>query len=579
MNIFQDHLLWRTYTRLKNLLEPSELALWKKSVGFGIGSVFLDAISLIMVLPVINILTSGQPISLHRFWGPVYHYLGFKEQPHFLLLLLSIVMLFFIIKTIIGIRITARQARVAHIIAGKTGQRHLRAYFNMPYMDHVQQETAQIITRILFIPSHMAAGLLIPMSLFISELVILVVIVMGTMLFKPLLFVLIAITLIPLMWSVYRWLRRKIHSLGEIRQEQSVESHTTLSQIFSLWQEIHLFDKFSFFEKKFLNRFGKVNHLDAELAKYISIPSRLVEITALGGITLILLFSMTLGVGDYQLTYLMSLYTVAAFRLIPSINRITQAMLKIRNYQYVLNDMEDIIRFSKQIKVPSPELSFENKFYLQIERHQFPDAEIPVIRQFNITLIKGKFTGLKGPSGSGKSTLVNMLCGFVIPDEGICKADSTLLGLDSLYQLQHQTGLVRQDTVLISGSLEENIALGEISDAVSRDRVSELVKGLGLEGMDSEGDFLGDRQVGERGNRISGGQKQRIGIARALYRLPQILILDESTNSLDKTTEKKVLDFIQQYAKLHQMAVLVISHHEQALLYCHEIFNLENHQS
>lgn len=574
--MLNNNLIGSTLSRIKKILTRDEFRLWYSWSVYGIFSVLLDALALVLILPVINILTSNQNIVLHRFWGPLYTFSGAPHVNQFLLYILIIVLTFYVIKTWIGIFITARQAKASHTIAGNLSQRVFMKHFKQDFLQIRKKEISQTITNIQFLPSHFATGLLIPASILISELVLMIVIVTGTLLLKPLLFLLLSLTLIPMMWLVYRWLRRKMNSIGESRNTFSIEAHQALTETFSMWEEITLFRKIKSFENKYIKNYHGVNANDAQLVKYTSIPFRLVEITALAGITLILLFSMTFGVGDYQLTYLMSLYTVAAFRLIPSINRITQSMLKLKNYQYALKTMEEWGGAETDKEVNMDRIEFDS-IKIQSLQFKYESSDIPALKLKEMELKRGQMIGVKGASGSGKTTLIHILCGFIKPQQGRVWVNDKETDFDFFQKLQTQIGLVRQETVLINGGMEANICLNEEGVEIDAERLNTLIQNLSLEGVKPGSDFLGDRQVGERGQQISGGQRQRIGIGRALYHHPGLLILDESTNALDKETEKKVMHLIQEMAKKENMAVLIISHHQEVLKHCDHIYELESY--
>ena len=124
-------------------------------------------------------------------------------------------------------------------------------------------------------------------------------------------------------------------------------------------------------------------------------------------------------------------------------------------------------------------------------------------------------------------------------------------------------------------SIGENIAYGFSQDEIDKKKIIKILKLLNL-----QGDFINtlsfgiDTKIGEFGAKLSGGQRQRLGIARALYKNPQILILDEATNSLDKDNEENILKILNE--NFEDLTIIIVAHNNSALKYSNRIFNIQN---
>lgn len=162
----------------------------------------------------------------------------------------------------------------------------------------------------------------------------------------------------------------------------------------------------------------------------------------------------------------------------------------------------------------------------------------PVLRNVSIDAQPGQTIALLGATGSGKTTIINLLPRFYDPTQGKITIDGHELREVTLESLRAQIGIVLQETTLFSGTIRDNIAFGK-PDA-SMEEVIEAAKAAAAHDFISEFPQGYDTPVGERGSTLSGGQKQRVAIARALLLNPHILILDDSTSSVDLATEAKI---------------------------------------
>ena len=175
-------------------------------------------------------------------------------------------------------------------------------------------------------------------------------------------------------------------------------------------------------------------------------------------------------------------------------------------------------------------------------------------------------------SGSGKSTLVNLILGFLKPKKGEIFIDKKELHLN-LSSWQNSIGYVSQSINLIDGTILKNVAFGVDEKNIDYDHVKKCLIQVELgEFIDNSEKGL-DTEVGDKGIKISGGQAQRIVIARALYRNPTLLILDEATNSLDQKTEKSIINTLNKLKKT--ITVIVVTHKKENMDACDSIINLE----
>jgi ATP-binding cassette, subfamily B, bacterial PglK len=237
-----------------------------------------------------------------------------------------------------------------------------------------------------------------------------------------------------------------------------------------------------------------------------------------------------------------SIYAFVALRSLPGISRIATSINQVKFGHRTIKHIIDAGIFTRDNVHDKANhyQGIKNLDRLQISGLGFSYSQsVDVFKDVNVVIPAGSRVGLIGESGSGKSTLVNILAGLQAPSEGkvIYHAGNSEC---SPREFLLKIGYVPQDVYVINASLAENIAIGVPLSSIDFDYISLLCSRLLLDKI-LDGKSPSDVLLNARSTDISGGQRARIGLARALYRKPEVLILDEITSSLDSDTSKIVL--------------------------------------
>ena len=197
-----------------------------------------------------------------------------------------------------------------------------------------------------------------------------------------------------------------------------------------------------------------------------------------------------------------------------------------------------------------------------------------VLKEIDLEIPKGSRIGFIGTTGSGKSTLLDIVMGLLEPTKGAVEVDGTPVTSSNRRSWQKHIAHVPQSIFLSDATIEENIALGVPKRKIDKERVWQAARQAQISNIIESWPKQYETVVGERGVRLSGGQRQRIGIARALYKLADVIIFDEATSALDNKTEAAVMQAIEE---LHEeLTVLIIAHRLTTLRNCDMIVELEN---
>ena len=378
---------------------------------------------------------------------------------------------------------------------------------------------------------------------------------------------------------IFSFSKKKLAKLGKLRNEFSQKQLLNIQQGIGGIKEIKLLSKELFFLKRFINSTDVLVEANIKNAMISGVPRLLIEFFAVCSVGLIIFVFLSLGKSIAEILPVLGLFLVAAYKMVPSFNKILLMMNRIKFSTDMVNRIVNLsaefkneeVDFDKNAIVEK--MNFKRQLELNDINFRYPTREEQILSDINLLIDKNSFIGISGESGSGKSTLIDIIMGITKPDNGEIKVDGKSIN-DSISKWQKNIGYVSQNIFIIPGTIKHNIAFGVDEDKIDEQLVHEVVKKTSLKFFIDSLELGIDTHVGEGGGLISGGQKQRIGIARALYNKPELLVFDEATSSLDLETEKKILNEI--YALKKEFTLIFISHRESSIKYCDRKYLIKN---
>ena len=406
----------------------------------------------------------------------------------------------------------------------------------------------------------------------ISESLIFIFIFGLIIYIEPLVTIIVTIILLSFIILFYLFTSRKLYNFGEKQLNLSQKTIQVLNESFQGIRDIKLKSSEIFFYqycKKYLSELIKVINYRQAIVDVPKIFFELLVVVIFLGAFIIFLNNEN---SITNIIPIIGLYTFAVFKLMPIVTKLLNIFQTIKSIQpsikIIQKEFEEIENLEKSQSYQNKKnILFENN--IKFENVSFSyDQKRNILENFSYVIKKNSIIGLTGRSGSGKSTLIDILTGLQIPNKGKIKIDNIFLE-ENIYNWQKKIGYVSQNVFLFDKSVRENIAFGKENDEIDDKKIWNILRKTAL--LDVIADL--NVKVGEKGIKFSGGQVQRIGIARELYRNPELLILDEATNSLDKRTENLILESIKDLKK--STTIIIISHKESTLKVCDEIINLE----
>lgn len=411
-------------------------------------------------------------------------------------------------------------------------------------------------------------SLLSPLLNMTADVLLILLVTAVLLVYAPMTVLMLYLAFFPFMLMYIFGIKRRIRYYGKKELLARREQTRIVTEAYKGYAELEVNHAFPSLQHSFLKGLDTISFCRLKLETVYHLPLCLSELSVVIGLTLLALS----GTGNVKA--LVGIFAVGAFRLLPALRESLSAWTQIQNSVFCLRiikaGMEDL--FSTFEEKPTAGLSFEKEIAISNLSYTYPEGK-RVLKEFDCTIRKGEYIGIRGSSGIGKSTLFNLLLGFLKPDGGEIRIDGVLLSAENRKLWHRRIGYVPQGVFILDGTLAENVALGCCD--ISKEKVKRILRQVRLDEWVDELPLGIDTLLGESGARLSGGQKQRVGIARELYKEADILLLDEATSALDTATECEINEMICGLRNDYRgLTVLSIAHRESSLAFCNRIITL-----
>lgn len=541
----------------------------------------LELLSVSMIYPFLNLMIDGEKIKQEwyiRWIYYIYPQISFRG----LVLLLGIcIMLVFILKNIIAILLLYMQSKFAAMFRYELASKMLASYLRRPYEFFTNNNSAELLRGVNEDPGSVY-NLIIALFQALGELIT-IAMIGGYLLYASWDIALFALLLSAACFLyLTHFFKKRIKQAGRTNRSTSVKKNQYSLQAINGIKEIIIADR----RELFIDRYNEASLANAKTTLTYSFlgacPDRILEGICMSGFMGIVCVRVLLGVEYATFIPTLGVFAMGAFKILPSISKLSSRVNTIIYNQPGLKHCYDNIMEARHIdsealignsQEKESDIKFRNIINVRNVVWKYANSNNVVLEKLSLTIKKGEAVAFIGKSGAGKTTLADVILGLFEPQSGCVEMDGI-----NVFSIPHEwskiIGYVPQNVYLIDDTIRANVAFGIPGEDVSDTKIWAALKQAQMDNYVKELPDGLDTMVGERGVRFSGGQRQRIAIARALYEDPDILVLDEATSALDNETERAVMESIE---KLHgTKTLIIIAHRLSTIKKCDRIIEIKD---
>ena len=532
---------------------------------------FIELCSIGSLIPILAILSNLDKKNQIYIKLPFLKEFG-ESQILFIFLLLFVIIYF--IKTIYLIFLNIFLSKFAHNLYKELSERLLVQYLKNRFIFFIQNNSASLVHQIASETSNFAIGTVSACVTIISNFILLIGVCILLILLN-LNFIYIIISALFFFILLINLSKNKLNKLGQIRMLEASKVIQKLNEVIGSIKEVLLYNKSDFFVNQV--KIPIKNYSNAAIYKdaFTSIISPIIEFTSVIIFFIFFIFLYFYSVKTYsELILIFGIFTYATIRLLPNLIIVARLIQSVRfNFPAVEMLYNNLVKSNKNYQIINKSNFYDvNNIIFKNVNFAYPQNKNLFLKNINFEIKKGDKIGIIGETGSGKTTLVNLIAGLLFPTKGKILINSKKNFQKIKYNIN--IGYVSQSVYLFDNNIITNIALSNEKSEENIKQVCSLLDILNLSIFKNKKKF--HRTLGERGLKISGGQVQRIGIARALYRKPSLIILDEATNALDEKTENKILDYL--FKEFENKITIFCTHKQKLLKYCNKILEVRDHK-
>jgi len=554
------------FIKLVNQINEKIFVYFFPIIFLGIISAFFDTLSVAMIFPLMNNLINNDSIFNGSILNNSYYIRLNRDSIIFLFFS------FFFLKNFLLIYYNYISQKFSHKLYIEASKKILSNKLKEDYLLFHSKTSAEFLRDLRDIPSNLK--FYFDCFLSISIEIVTFFLIISFLLIIDFYKTLIVFFFLIFILLIYDFFFKKFPiNWGNRRTDVIEKLNNALLQSYNNYIEIRIFNKVNFFTDTFHKYNNIFSNITTKINFFSTINKHIIEGVIILCVFFLYLFFKT-KIEFVEIIPLLALYGFSFLRLLPSINKILTLRNSIKSQNSVLNIVDKILdqNFNK-----IEDIKNFDKFNDQIEfkniSYKYPNSNNYIINNLSFIIKKNSFFGIKGQSGVGKSTLCKLLIAMVKKTQGQVLVDGNKLE-DILNSFRKKIAYVSQNFYMLNDTIYKNITLSEEKNKASLELYYEAIHLSLCDIFLDKLPYKEDSIINENANNLSGGQRQRLCIARALFKKPEILILDEATSSLDSEIESNIIENLKKIK--NKITIIMISHNLKTLSYCDQVLDLDN---
>lgn len=550
---------------------------------------FLELFSLSLIIPFIGLISNLDNFLKNDFVKIFYLFFAFTNNTEFILFAGFVIIILLILSAITSILTTWQLNLFCNQTGYEVGLKLFSYYVNESINFHSARQTSNLINNITNETNRLTNSILYNILIFNSKIFIILPLILF-LLFYNIKISIISLFFFSLIYFIlFQTFKKKLYSYGQILSKQNNFRINLINETLNGIREIKIYKQVNNYLKRFSFSSLILAKTQAVTNAIVMVPRYLLEFSTFSFLIFLILYLSVYKQSHFlDFLPLISVFALAGLKLIPALHQLYTCVSHLKshiaayeNLKYDLFNSKKLIKkqdnFIKKIKKKNRIIKVKN--ILRLEKVSFGyfsknNRKNYILRDINLIIPKNAIIGLVGKSGSGKSTLLDLISGFIYREKGKIFIDDILLQPEKILDWQNRISYVSQKNFFLNESILKNIISGSSPLRLSYfKRVLEITD---LNSLIKSLKFRHNEKIGEFGSRLSGGQKQRIAIARALYKVSDLVIFDEATNALDANSENHIIKNISTLK--NEKSFLIASHRVNSLKNCDLIYLLKDGQ-
>jgi ABC-type multidrug transport system fused ATPase/permease subunit len=531
------------------------------------------------LVPFLMVLADPRLIATNRVLSAAYTALGFTGTRSFLVALGGAFIGSVLLTNAINLAGSLAMTRFSLAVGDRLHTSLFAEYLRRDYLFHVRKGSVALGSNVLYAVNRIVSGVIEAALLLVTNSLVVVCIFASIVYVDPVIAAISAAWVGVAYLVFYLLFRRRLLRAGEVEGQRMTERARITTEGLQAIKEIQTQCAQGYFVAEFARACGTISRGAMNLQAITLAPKHVLEVVTVICLVvsaLVVSAERSLSAWLAELAFL----GFAAYRLLPAIQQVFAALIRLRSSQAIFDSVADDLRSALQAPGarPAPDARSwqarpRQSIRLEHVHFRYGDARGSVLEDLSIEIRAGTMACIIGPNGSGKTTLLDLIAGLLTPQSGRVSIDGEALDRDNVGAWHSRIAYVPQQVFLLDNTIAANIALGVAAAQIDPQRLRTALRLARLEDLVASLPRGVDERVGERGVALSGGQRQRIAVARALYREPAVLLLDEPTSALDGFVEREFVDML---AGLRGRCTLVlVAHSVNTIRHCDQLFELE----